>query len=62
VLVGIGNGEAIVVIDVNITEVAHRGLNLVNPLGNGEHRHFIGIVGDQNDHPVKQPTATGNNV
>jgi hypothetical protein len=52
-MVGIGNGQPIVVIDIDVAQIVDRGLNLGNPLSGRKEGDFIGVIGDQNNHPFK---------
>ena len=61
-LPGIGNGETVVVIDINVAQMADRSLNLLDALIGREHWHLVRVAGHQDNYPFKQATAAGNNV
>ena len=60
--VGIGNGEAIVVIHIHVVQVIDRQANLLHPLGNGKEGSFVRVAGYQDNNPLKQSAATGNDI
>jgi len=60
--VGIGNGEAIVVVNIHVAQVIDGQTNLLHPLGNRKEGSFVRIARDQDDDPFKQSTATGNDI
>lgn len=61
-LLGIGNGETVVVININIAQMADRSLNLLDALVGRKHRHLVRVARHQHNHPLKQSTAAGNDV
>ncbi len=60
--VGIGNGEAIVVVNIYVTQVIDGQTNLLHALGNRKEGIFVRIAGYQDNDPFKQSTATGNDI
>lgn len=52
-LLGIGNSQALIVVDIDIAKMPHRQSNLLNSLSYGEQRQFIGVARDQNHHPLE---------
>ena len=62
VLAGVGDGEAVVVVDGDVAEVPHRLLDLANALGGGKQGHLVGVARHQHDHSIEQAAASGDDV